>query len=179
MTRFPNLPVEEEGRLGEPSVREHFVERLFAYRRLLNLFQESWSLGDLVAFHTAHKMTLLSHSRTGYDELGRLVALAKALPKDEVRSRYEQAFMSALAIPATRQTHADVLMHMSGHLKERLDAVCRQELLVAIEEFRLDRVELSVPLGLIRRHVRELGVGYLASQTYLEVDAGRAVLRGA
>ena len=36
--RFPLLPVEEEGRLNDPRLRENFVERIFAYRRLTALF---------------------------------------------------------------------------------------------------------------------------------------------
>ena len=74
MRRFPTLPVEEEGRLNDPRLRENFIERVFAYRRLKDLFQPGWSLGALVKFHTAHKMALLAHSTTRYNDLGRLVA---------------------------------------------------------------------------------------------------------
>ena len=36
--RYPNLPVEEEGRLNDARLRENFIERVFAYRRLKTLF---------------------------------------------------------------------------------------------------------------------------------------------
>jgi uncharacterized protein YbbK (DUF523 family) len=31
--RLPHLPVEEEGRLNDPQIREDFMERVFEYRR--------------------------------------------------------------------------------------------------------------------------------------------------
>ena len=45
MERFPNLPVEEEGRLCDARLRENFIERLFAYARLRRLWQTRWTLG--------------------------------------------------------------------------------------------------------------------------------------
>ena len=70
LPRFPNLPVEEEGRLSDPRLRENFIERVFAYQRLRRFFAGRWTVGGLVQFHTAHKMSLLSHSTTRYRELG-------------------------------------------------------------------------------------------------------------
>jgi hypothetical protein len=37
MKRFPLLPVEEDGRLNDPLLRENFIERIFVYRRWLEL----------------------------------------------------------------------------------------------------------------------------------------------
>ena len=93
-----------------------------------------FTVGALVAFHTAHKMALLAHSETGYRELGRLVATAASLPRAELRRRYQSQFMAVLAKVATRGRQANVLMHMLGHLRERLDARDRAELLGLIEK---------------------------------------------
>jgi uncharacterized protein YbgA (DUF1722 family)/uncharacterized protein YbbK (DUF523 family) len=168
LRRFPSLPVEEEGRLSDLRLRESFVERVFAYRRLKDLFAGRWSLGALVAFHAANKMALLSHSTVRYQKLGRLVAGGKALPRPELRDRYASLFMETLGVPATRPRHTNVLMHMAGHFKRRLDDRGRQELLAAIEEYRRGLVPLAAPLALVRHHVRTLDVTALAGQTYLE-----------
>ena len=45
LRQYPNLPVEEEGRLRDPALRENFVERVFAYRRLRTLLSSRWSVG--------------------------------------------------------------------------------------------------------------------------------------
>jgi uncharacterized protein YbgA (DUF1722 family)/uncharacterized protein YbbK (DUF523 family) len=175
--RFPNLPVEEEGRLEDAGLRECFIERVFAYHRLRALWRARWTLGALVAFHTAHKMALMAHTVVAYRQLGRLVARARELPRAELRDRYESEFMAALARPASRGRHANVLMHMAGHLKARLDHDDRHELVDLIESFRLGQTPLAAPLALLRHHARRLEVTYLADQTYLNPHPSELMLR--
>jgi uncharacterized protein YbgA (DUF1722 family)/uncharacterized protein YbbK (DUF523 family) len=175
--RFPLLPVEEEGRLTDPRLRENFVERLFAFRRLKEHFNRRWTIGSLVEFHTAHKMTLLSHSTTSYQKLGRLVARAKELPRAELRRDYELGFMSTLAMPADTRRHTNVLMHMAGHLKDRADAASRKELAECIDEYRRGLLPLVVPITLLAHHVRVYEVSYLAGQTYLHPHPRELMLR--
>ena len=170
LAALPLLPVEEEGRLTDPALRENFIERVFAYRRLKDLFTGRWSMGSLVQFHTAHKMSLLARSTTAYRELGRLVADGAKRPRPEVRGEYEQLFMKTLALPATVRRHTNVLTHMAGHLKTRLDQTSRRELVESIDDYRAGVVPLVVPLTLIRHHARVLDVKYLESQKYLRPD---------
>lgn len=177
MQRFPALPVEEEGRLADARLRENFIERVFAYRRLKDLFASDWSPGTLVRFHTAHKLELLAHSRTAYDEMGRLVAAAGVTPPGELRDAYERLFMRALASAATPSRHANALTHMAGHLKSRIDAASRQELASCIDDYRRGLVPLVVPITLIRHHVRVHAVEYLADQTYLDPHPRELMLR--
>jgi uncharacterized protein YbgA (DUF1722 family)/uncharacterized protein YbbK (DUF523 family) len=168
LERFPQLPVEEEGRLGDPRLRENFVVRLFAYRRLRRLFASRWSTGRLVAFHTAHKLLLLAHLPAAYTRLGRLVADARSVPREELARRYQSEFMEALARPSTRRLHTNVLQHMAGYFRGRIDTADRDELLSLIDEHRLGRLPLVVPLTLVRHHARRLGVAYLLGQVYLD-----------
>jgi uncharacterized protein YbgA (DUF1722 family)/uncharacterized protein YbbK (DUF523 family) len=168
LERFPHLPVEEEGRLGDPRLRENFVVRLFAYRRLRRLFASRWSAGKLVAFHTAHKLLLLAHVPAAYASLGRLVAGARSVPREELARRYQAEFMEALARPATRRQHTNVLQHMVGYFRGRIDVADRDEVLGLIDEHRLGRLPLVVPLTLVRHHARRLGVAYLLGQVYLD-----------
>ena len=177
LERLPLLPVEEEGRLGDATLRENFIERVFAYRRLKDLFASRWTVGTLVRFHTAHKMSLLAHSTTAYNALGRIVATASGRPRPELRHDYETLFMSTLAVPATRARHTNVLQHMAGHLKKVVDDESRQELASSIDEYRRGLVPLVVPLTLIRHHVRREGIEYLRGQIYLEPHPRELMLR--
>jgi uncharacterized protein YbgA (DUF1722 family)/uncharacterized protein YbbK (DUF523 family) len=177
LARLPLLPVEEEGRLCDFRLRENFVERVFAYRRLKDLFRGRWSHGSLVRFHTAHKMSILSHSTTAYQEMGRLVAEGARLPKPQLRERYEQLFMTALSLPATTRRHTNVLTHMAAHVKTTLDAGSKRELVECIEEYRKGLVPLVVPLALIAHHVRVHAIEYLAGQVYLQPHPRELMLR--
>jgi uncharacterized protein YbgA (DUF1722 family)/uncharacterized protein YbbK (DUF523 family) len=177
IAHFPHLPVEEEGRLSDPRLRENFIERVFAYQRLQHFFGERWNRGGLVAFHTAHKMALLAHSTVGYHALGRLVAEASEMPRARLREEYERGFMRTMSRVATPERHANALMHMAGHLKKLLDTESRNELLACIDEYRLGLFPLVVPLTLLRHHVRVHSVAYLAGQTYLEPHPRELMLR--
>ncbi len=177
IARFGALPVEEEGRLCDAGLRENFVERIFAYRRLRALFRPRWTTAELIAFHTAHKLLLLAHSEVDYRRLGRLVAQAKQLERADLRERYEQGFMSGLARLATTRRHTNVLQHMLGHLRDGLDAGDRAELGQQIEDYRGGLVPLVVPLALLRHHVRRLDVVYLRGQLYLEPHPKELMLR--
>jgi len=177
LARFPHLPVEEEGRLTDPRLRENFIERVFAYRRLRDLFDSRWTIGDLVRFHTAHKLVLLAHSTQAYNRLGRLVADAKSADRAVVRARYTAGFMEALSEMATPKRHTNVLQHMVGYFKKTLDAASRAELLRAIEDYRLELVPLVVPVTLLRHHVRVHDMQYLEGQVYLAPHPKELMLR--
>lgn len=177
MRQYPNMPVEEEGRLHDPRLRENFIDRVFMYRRIRSLFSGRWTVGDLVSFHTAHKLTLMAHSLQGYRELGRLVAEAKGVPRVELARRYEDEMMTALAKPATRARHTNALQHAIGHFKQTLDDASRTELALVIEDYRQGLIPLIVPLTLIRHHARRLTVSYLLGQRYLDPELKELMLR--
>ena len=128
-------------------------------------------------FHTAHKLILMAHSPEAYQQLGRLVARARALPHDDLERRYTRAFMAALAVLATRKKHTNVLQHMAGYFKDHLDRDSKTELVAAIEDYRRELVPLIVPMTLLRHYVRVHGVSYLAGQLYLEPHPKELMLR--
>ncbi len=175
--RMPLLPLEEEGRLDDLPLRENFVERVFAFRRLQDLFCSAWSRGELVAFHAAEKLLLLAHAPEAYTALGRLVARVKTLPREEVARRYTEGFLGAMAKLATRGRHANVLQHMAGYFKELASADERQELSEAILDYRRGLLPLIVPVTLVKHHVRKHGVEYLAGQRYLQPHPKELMLR--
>lgn len=177
MDRLSLLPVEEEGRLHDPRLRENFIERVFAYSRWSEFLNRKPRRGDLVRFHTTHKLTLRSHSEKLYRELGRIVADPKGHPLRELLARYGDGFMAALTLIATPSKHANVLYHMLGYLKRELDASDRGELVERIEEYRKERVPLVVPLTLFQHHFRRHPVDWIAEQTYLAPYPAELMLR--
>jgi uncharacterized protein YbgA (DUF1722 family)/uncharacterized protein YbbK (DUF523 family) len=174
--RFPALPVEEEGRLSDPVLRENFIERVFAMARWRAFLARRPRARDLVAFHAAHKLAVLAHSPVHYARLGRLVAAARAVARSTLEE-YARVLMEALAIRATPARHVNVLQHVAGFFKRRLDVDERVELREIIEEYRQGLVPLVVPLTLIRHHVRRLAIAYLREQVYLSPHPKELMLR--
>lgn len=163
MEAHPLLPVEDEGRLHDPVLREAFVERVFAHARLRALLEGDWQPRDLVSFQARHKMQILAHA--AYEETGRLAAEAGTRSRESLATEYADAFRRALACKSSTGRHVNVLQHCLGMLD--LDPVRRTDLLDVIESYRHQRVALSVPVTLIRHHARGEGASWVEQQTYL------------
>lgn len=177
MQRLPNLPVEEEGRLNDARIRENFVERIFAYRRVKDLFRPRWTIGDVVAFHTREKLLLRAHDERGYRELGKLVADAKSVPRAAFADDYADRFMAIMKRQATVAKHVNVLQHMIAFLRWDDDEVGRAEMRTAIADYKKGLVPLVVPVTLIqhlaRRHDRQI----LLESSYLSPHPKELMLR--
>lgn len=177
MDRWPNLPVEEEGRLNDPVLRENFIVRVFCRHRWRRLLADGARRSHLVAFHTAHKMLLQSHNEAGYRRLGRLVASLGTRPDGEIVAEYEDELFRTLASRATVKRHTNVLQHAAGYLKRVLDGPAKAELHELVEDYRQGLVPLVVPITLLRHHVRRHGVEYMQGQLYLEPHPKELMLR--
>ena len=177
MKRFPLLPVEDEGRLHDPALRENFVERVFVYRRWQELLASGFSIGRLVAFHSDHKYLIMAHSQKHYRELGALVAAGKKLPRKELQERYLSGLMEGLSLLATPRKNANVLQHMAGYFKDRLSADEKQELQEVISAHRDGLVPLIVPVTLLKHFVRAYREPYLGRQVYLAPHPLELMLR--
>jgi len=167
MEHFPLLPVEDEGRLHDPGLRENFIERIFALKRWRAVLQSKESRGNVVDFHTRHKLLILSHSPKHYQMMGMLVAKAKALPIKELYQQYQTILMEALKLKTTSKKNSNVLMHMMGYFKEQLSSDEKKELLEVIDFYRKSHIPLIVPITLINHYVRKYDQPYLKQQAYL------------
>ncbi|MBK7208013.1 MAG: DUF1722 domain-containing protein [Elusimicrobia bacterium] len=174
--RWPLLPVEEEGRLNDPRLRENFVERVFAHHRWSAFRETARKAGDLVRFHTDEKMLLMAHEPGGYPALGRLVAGAKGRFAAALAD-YGALFMKTLATPMTTRRHVNVLQHAVGYFRGVAGESERSELARCVEDYRRGLCPLIAPITLLRSLVRVHGIAYLAGQTYLHPHPKELMIR--
>jgi uncharacterized protein YbgA (DUF1722 family)/uncharacterized protein YbbK (DUF523 family) len=174
---LPLLPVEEEGRLNDARLRDNFITRVFAYRRLAALRESAPRPADVIAFHTAHKYLLLAHSPAAYARLGRLVAEVARPPREAWLDRYADGFMRALRVLATPRKHVNAMQHITGFFKDRLAGGEKRELLGVIGDYADGLVPLVVPITLINHHVARFDVAYVRDQIYLRPHPKELMLR--
>ena len=177
MDHFPLLPVEENGRLCDARLRENFIERVFTLKRWRETLARGRRRGNLVDFHTRHKLLLLAHSPKHYREMGRLVGQAKALRPAELFEQYQELLMAAMYLKATPRKHVNVLQHMLGHFKRQLEPDEKQEVLEVLEQYRREVVPLIVPITLLAHYVRKYREPYLGQQVYLHPHPAELRLR--
>ncbi len=167
MQAMPWLPVEEEGRLNDPTLRENFIQRVYIYHRWQQMIARGISVASLMEFHQRHKLQLLAHNEAMYRQLGRHIAGVNRTNLEAVAQHYLQNMMHCMSQRATRKRHTNVLMHVMGYLKHKLTGQDKQELLEALEQYRTGLLPIVVPLTLLKHHLRIYPDPYIGNQHYL------------
>lgn len=175
MERFPLIPVEDEGRLHDPLLRENFIERVFVYHRWNNLLKTNPTIQELINFHTDHKLLIMAHSPKHLRILGKHVAEAKS--SQFVFDSYLKTLTEALRLIATVKKNVNVLEHMAGYFKKMLTPDEKQEIVELINRYHQGKIPLIVPVTLLNHYVRKYNEPYLKRQYYLNPHPYELMLR--
>lgn len=177
MKHQPLLPVEEEGRLGDPVLRENFIARVFVYHRWQTLLENGLTPAGLVDFHTRHKLLLMTHSQAAYRRMGRLVAKAGRSNLEQLALEYSIELMTTLKRRVGRKNHFNVLQHLAGYLRKCIDEEDRAELHESLEAYKKGLIPLVVPITLLRHHFRRHPHSYVKNQYYMDPHPAELMLR--
>lgn len=164
--RFSLIPVEDEGRLNDPVIRENFIERVFIYYRWINQVQSSSDKSTLNEFHKEHKLIIMSHAPSFTAKLGNIAGNVKKL-NNEIKSEYILLLMEVLKKKSTVKKHVNVLQHILGYFKKDLTSWEKEELLKIIDNYHKQLIPLIVPLTLIQHYIRKYDKDYLKGQRYI------------
>lgn len=176
MENFPHLPTEEEGRLGDPVLRENFIQRVFIYHRWQTLLQEGMTWKSMTNFHARHKYIYMSHSQDEAKALGNWLAGSHELAIEESSDLYLSKMMTLLKKRATKKGHANTLNHLQGYLKKYLDKTDKQELVHTIDKYREGLLPLIVPITLLRHHFMHHPDDYISSTYYMNPHPSELML---
>jgi uncharacterized protein YbgA (DUF1722 family)/uncharacterized protein YbbK (DUF523 family) len=174
---FPLIPMEEEGRLNDPWLRENFVMQLFAYDDFEKFKSTDPSMKDLVAFHQSYKFMLQAKNDMMYRELGQIVGNHEGLKFDELLRQYEILFKTAIGQKSSIGKNRNVLEHMAGFVKDKISSVEKEMLHEQIEEYAHKIVPLIAPLSRLYMFAKEYDVEYLLGQKFLHPYPKELALR--
>ncbi len=177
MKNFPNLPIEEEGRLCDPRLRENFIARVFIYHRWKHLTKNNLTWESLYQFHAQHKFILMSHHQIRAKKLGQLLASKQNNHIESVAEAYIDELMNILKIIATPKNHTNALQHVAGFLKRHLDETDRGILKETIENYRKGFIPLIVPILLLKNFLKKHNQSYLKNSLYLSPYPNELALR--
>lgn len=163
----PLLPVEEDGRLNDPALRESFVCRAMTYHDWKQLCAGGLTRHRLIEFYSRHKYLVMAHDYNSYKAIGRLLADAGNRELGELAAEFITALMAALARPANRRSHSNALLHITGYLKRVVSSRERQQLRELIQQYSAGLVPLVVPITMLRHHFSNHPDPYITKQTFL------------
>lgn len=174
---FPLLPLEEEGRLNDPWLRENFLMQIFAYRHLFEFLKSTPSFKDLVDFHTSYKYLIYSKSQSSYKELGNIVANHDKKEIEEVLDIYKVAFLEAISKKGTISKTYNVLLHILGYFKKLISKDEKEVMLEAMEEFKEGIIPLIAVIKLLNIYTKRFEIDYLLKQKFLSPYPKELALR--
>jgi uncharacterized protein YbgA (DUF1722 family) len=167
MKNLPWLPVEEDGRLCDPLLRENFITRVYALHDYYQSLQGDLGPGQFIAYHSRYKLLLMACSPTYYQSMGKLLANLQGKDLEQLFVDYRMQLMTALKNISNRKLHTNTLMHIQGYFKKRLDSAERQAFTRLIDDYRTGHVPLMSPLTLINHYLLKYPDEYLQQQVYL------------
>jgi uncharacterized protein YbgA (DUF1722 family) len=162
--------------LGDPVLRENFVQRVFVMWRWQQLCKQGLTTHGLMIFHGRHKLIAMSHNQNIAKDLGRIIANIKPETLEIDAQQYIATLMSCLKTTATRGNHVNVLQHIQGYLKTSLDKEDKRELSETIENYRQNQIPLIVPLTLLRHYFRKQPNDFIDASYYMLPHPGELSL---
>ena len=165
--RFDGLPLEDEGRVRNFTLREHFLTGMFAFARLRQV-KASGSMKALLDFHTVHKLLLMGYNQAQMRALGAILANKDHCDFSTVARNYETHLKIALAKPPRFQAMINVLLHAFGGFKSVLTSEEKQFFLDTLEEYRDERIPLSATLKILQVWAIKYKNDYLLNQVFMQ-----------
>ncbi|MBE0432718.1 DUF1722 domain-containing protein [candidate division WOR-3 bacterium] len=165
LRRFPALPVEDEGRLRNFAIREHFLRRLFTIARFRGIRRQK-RMRDIVQFQAENKFLLMAYNEKEFRVMGRIVANQKKKPAAEVYQDYEEHLHCALARTPRHTTYINVLMHAMGHFADKINKEEKKFFLGLLEKYRKGKIPLSSDLQVLLAWGARFSADYLMNQTF-------------
>ena len=164
---FPGVPVEDEGRLRNFTLREHFFTSLFTLARFRSLRRKGEQHGSLVRFHTVGKLLFMAYNQAAMRRLGKITANHEGLPAREVWNRYEEELAGIFEAPPKFTNMINAFQHAFGGMSDKLEASERTFFLNTLEEYRDERIPASTVLHLLEGWAIRFGNNYLLEQLLL------------
>ena len=176
MEKFPMIPVEDDGRLHDLGLRENFIERIFVFKRWLDLIN-NFSAKGLINFHSEHKLLIMAHSPKALKELGSLISDTKNVDQTVMITTYGNVLINSLKLIATKKKNTNVLQHCMGYFKKILSKDEKAELLNIIIQYHEGLIPLIAPVILLQHYSKKYEVTYLLKQHYLHPHPIELMLR--
>jgi uncharacterized protein YbgA (DUF1722 family)/uncharacterized protein YbbK (DUF523 family) len=163
----PLLPLEDDGRLNDPGLRESFVTRAYTYHDWKQQLASGLSAHKLLDFYSRYKYLVMAHHVPSYQRIGPMLANAGKVDLEALAEEFIQTLMDALSQRATRRSHSNVLYHLSGYLKRDVSGDERQRLKALIDQYRNGHIPLVVPLTMIKHHFANSPNAYIDGQVFM------------
>lgn len=165
LERYPFYPVEDEGRIKNQRIRDHFLTRIFLLADFRNV-KEKGTLFSLTRFHAENKLLLMAYNQSGLQELGKIAANSKNQTSHECIDQYFSVLLQSTRLPVRYTSQINVLLHSIGYLSEGLSTEEKAFFLSQVEGYRRGNLPLSSLRIVLQAWLLRDGPDALRDQTW-------------
>lgn len=166
LERLGQKAVDDEQRLTNIILREHFLIKLYVWTRFRSIAAHP-KMGELVNFHASHKLLFLAYNQSRFRLCGKITANHEHFPAAEVFQLYKQEMAKILARPFRRQAMVNTLYHAYGWIAKKISSEEKQYIINTFEEYRDERIPLQAATRLLEAQAIRFKQEYLLSQVLL------------
>ena len=163
-TIYPHLALEDEGRLLNANIREHFLTQVYTQSRFKELSQ-NYSISGLIDFHTRNKYLFMAYNQSELQKMGRLVAHAKRLPEKQVIESYQKHIQAMFCKLPRLVSMINALLHCFGYVSDKLSSEERSYFLDLIQQYKEKHIPLSSLLSVMKSWIIRFKEPYLSEQS--------------
>lgn len=180
---FENLPIEDEGRLLNYVIRDHFLTRIYTLSHFETV-KEKKEMNALVSFQSEFKYLLMAYHPQAQKTLGQIVANHEHLPIESVLELYEESLKEALTHPLDPGKNTNVISHIFGYFSKELSREEKKYFLEQVEMYRNRKLPFPALMTLLYGWVVRFEESYLINQRIFEpypkeildlADSGRGI----
>jgi len=165
LNQFPTMAIEDEGRLRNARIKEHFLRKIFLFARFREIKSEG-SINDLIKFHTQNKFLLMSYHQRELQTLGQIVAQQTRRPHSQTLSDYEHHLSLAFEKAPRCTSNINVLLHCFGYVSSQLTSHEKEFFLDALNNYRAGRLSLAALTSILKSWMIRFNVTYLLEQSF-------------
>jgi uncharacterized protein YbgA (DUF1722 family)/uncharacterized protein YbbK (DUF523 family) len=165
--KHPYLPIEDEGRLNDLVIREHFIKQITLYHAAQTMYKSVTTTSELEAFHVQHKMLLRLHSTANLKHLGRMLANATKNDIETIKQEYFECFVQSFLTPAKPSEHYTLLQRCFRGINQHLSKTDRADIQQNLQAYLNQEVPLAVPIMLLRHYAQRYNQSFILQQSYL------------
>ena len=167
LDRFSHLAVEDEARLRNSTIKEHYLKKVYTFARFRKI-KDTKKIKDLIDFHTKNKFLIMAYSQKNLKEMGKIVANKNDESLDKLLSKYEKLLYDTFSRGPKCNTNINILQHGFGYISDKISSEEKRMFLENLEEYKSKKIPLEIPIAIMKSWIIRFDENYLKNQTYFE-----------
>lgn len=162
--KYPYLVTEEEGRLRNYILRDHFLTKLFCVSAFKQAFKEG-NIANVMDLHAAYKYLFMGYNQNTLRELGRMLAKYKDYETmDALAQAYLKKLLILLKREPSKKNRNNAILHCFGYFKKHINAQEKAYFLKTLESYNQERKPFHAVTSIIEAWTVRYQIEYLSNQ---------------